>query len=65
MGILIVLFGLAFLAVFAVPELLVLVCVIEYGKLYPEPVPAAQRAAVSNFPETRRAPASSRRRPAA
>ncbi len=50
MGILIVLLGLSFLAMFAVPQLLALVCVIEYRRMYGNPVPALQPVVVSTIP---------------
>jgi hypothetical protein len=50
MGILIVLLGLSFIAMLAVPELLVLVCVIEYRRMRIEPIPALQPAVVSTIP---------------
>ncbi len=51
MGILIVLLGLSFLAMLAVPELLVVVCVIEYRRMYGNPVPTLQPAVVSTMPQ--------------
>ncbi len=46
MGIVIGLLGLSFLAALALPELLLLICIVEYQKLLRQPVLALQPAVI-------------------
>jgi hypothetical protein len=46
MGIVIGLLGLSFLSALAVPEFLLLICIVEYRKLVREPAPALQPAVI-------------------